>query len=89
MDSPPPTPNYLNNLRMYPAGALQGMPIKVSIDNRLPRSEVEIGDMDSRFDRIKSTLLVSDGGPSSLAARKSTIDQRGKSKQKLPARKMQ
>lgn len=55
------TANYLNNMLMYPAGVVQGMLIKVSIDNSLSRGEIKTGDQVSRFNRIHSALLVCAG----------------------------
>ncbi|MBF7731749.1 alpha/beta fold hydrolase [Pseudomonas sp. N040] len=62
------TSDYLNNMLSYPVGMLQDMLIKVVVDNKLAKGEIEVGSKISRFRNIRAAMLVFAGEQDALVS---------------------
>ena len=60
------TSNFLNNMLDYPGGIIQDFVIKYGINNDLSKGQIKIGGQVSRFDRIRSAILVFAGSSDAL-----------------------
>ncbi len=60
------TSDYLNNMLLYPGGVVQDMAVKVAVDNKLAKGEIEIGDKLAELSKIDCSLLVFAGETDSL-----------------------
>ena len=52
------TADYLNNMLAYPAGVAQEMLVRVTVDNKLAKGEIRLGNKVSRFANIQAPLYV-------------------------------
>ena len=62
------TADYLNNMLAYPAGVMQEMLVRVTVDNKLAKGEIRLGSQVSRFANIHAALYVFAGKTDALVA---------------------
>ena len=62
------TSDYLNNMLIYPGGVLQDMLVRVAVDNKLAKGEIEVGKKICRFRNITSSMLVFAGETDALVS---------------------
>jgi len=62
------TSDYLNNMLSYPAGVVQDMLVRVTVDNKLAKGEIRLGDRVSRFANIQAPLLAFAGQTDALVS---------------------
>ena len=62
------TADYLNNMLAYPAGVMQDMFVRVTVDNKLAKGEIRLGSKVSRFANIHAPLYVFAGEGDALVS---------------------
>lgn len=62
------TADYLNNMLSYPAGVVQDMLVRVTVDNKLAKGEIRLGSKISRFANIQAPLYVFAGKGDALVS---------------------
>lgn len=62
------TADYLNNMLAYPAGVMQDMLVRVTVDNKLAKGEIRLGTKVSRFANIQAPLYVFAGKGDALVS---------------------
>jgi polyhydroxyalkanoate synthase len=62
------TADYLNNMLAYPAGVMQDMLVRVTVDNKLAKGEIRLGSKVSRFANIHAPLYVFAGKSDALVS---------------------
>jgi polyhydroxyalkanoate synthase len=62
------TSDYLNNMLSYPAGVVQEMLVRVTVDNKLAKGEIRLGSKISRFTNIHAPLYVMAGQSDALVS---------------------
>jgi polyhydroxyalkanoate synthase len=62
------TADYLNNMLAYPAGVMQDMLVRVTVDNKLAKGEIRLGTKVSRFANIEAPLYVFAGKGDALVS---------------------
>ena len=62
------TADYLNNMLAYPAGVVQDMLVRVTVDNKLAKGEIRLGDRISRFANIQAPIYVFAGQSDALVS---------------------
>lgn len=62
------TADYLNNMLAYPAGVMQDMLVRVTVDNKLAKGEIRLGDRISRFANIQAPLYAFAGKTDALVS---------------------
>jgi polyhydroxyalkanoate synthase len=62
------TSDYLNNMLTYPAGVVGDMLVKVVVDNKLAKGEIELGRKVSNFARIRAPICVFAGDRDALVS---------------------